>query len=300
MVSENRRDRLRRMYHDVVVGRSRVRFLPPPQTRLSGSAPCFLVGAYRSGTTIVRLLFDSHPEFAAPPETNFLRYLGEVANPDSLEGLGDMGFTREHVVHRLAEFAEYFYSAYASAHGKARVIDKSPEYVWHLEWLRELFPEARFVLLTRYALDQIDSHVSSQHDIGPRLAGFTREGDVDARLAAARYWTAAVQAQVDFAERHPGMALLARYEDVCVDPRRTMTSVLEFLGAEWDEEVLQFGGKSHDFGRADSRARTSKHLDLRTGRYQQWSPEVVEACLDICAPQLSRVGWGDRRAPDQV
>lgn len=38
-------------------------------------APGFIIGVYRSGTTLLRFVLDSHPNIAVPPESNFLNGL---------------------------------------------------------------------------------------------------------------------------------------------------------------------------------------------------------------------------------
>ena len=38
----------------------------------------FVVGANRSGTTLLRLMLDAHPELAIPPETHFVPNLIEL------------------------------------------------------------------------------------------------------------------------------------------------------------------------------------------------------------------------------
>ena len=40
--------------------------------------PGFLIGVYRSGTTLLRYILDSHSNIAVPPETNFLYPLADM------------------------------------------------------------------------------------------------------------------------------------------------------------------------------------------------------------------------------
>lgn len=211
-----------------------------------------------------------------------------------------MGFDRDHVLLELRRFASYFYESYAASAGKPRWLDKSPEYVWHLEWLRTLFPDARFILLTRYALDQVDSHVSSQHDTQARLQLFRRTANEDTRITGTRYWAAAVRAQLEFARRHPSVTTWVRYEDVCVDPRAALTPILDFVGSAWSDEILEFGRKRHDFGNADSRARTSQSIALRTGAYMDWPEDIRRTCLELAEPELTSVGWTNNVQPESL
>src|SRR5581483_4079891 len=45
----------------------------PDQRAPTPHRPIFIVGANGSGTTLLRLMLDSHPNLAIPPETGFLR-----------------------------------------------------------------------------------------------------------------------------------------------------------------------------------------------------------------------------------
>ena len=43
----------------------------------------FVVGATRSGTTLLRLMLDAHPELAIPPETHFIpKVIAACQGPD--------------------------------------------------------------------------------------------------------------------------------------------------------------------------------------------------------------------------
>ena len=53
---------LRMLRNQRLRGRVRARRSPAP----------FVVGVGRSGTTLLRLMLDAHPELAIPPETHFV------------------------------------------------------------------------------------------------------------------------------------------------------------------------------------------------------------------------------------
>ena len=46
---------------------------PAPGGPAAGNSAPFIVGAGRSGTTLLRMMLAVHPELAIPPETHFLR-----------------------------------------------------------------------------------------------------------------------------------------------------------------------------------------------------------------------------------
>jgi sulfotransferase family protein len=190
----------------------------------------------------------------------------------------------------VRRFVASFHEDYARSAGKSRWADKSPDYVWHLDWLLELFPTAKFVLLTRFALDQVDSHVTSQHALAQRLG--PRPDDEDVRIAATRYWVRAVDEQLRFAAAHSESCHLVRYEDLCRTPEPVLRTLFSFLDEPWDPRVLDFAAHDHDFGYSDARARTSREIAWSTGAYESWPPEVRRQCDLIAAATLARIGWG--------
>src|SRR5262245_3901666 len=116
----------------------------------------FVVGVARSGTTLVRLLLDSHPELAIPGETHFIppliRHFGELreggASADELcaatvefitrhPRFADFGITREALAEHLAaledvdvgDAARAVHVVHAAGEGKPRWGDKTPRYL---------------------------------------------------------------------------------------------------------------------------------------------------------------------------
>src|SRR5206468_8178313 len=133
--------------------RAKRRSRPPP-------AP-FVVGVTRSGTTLLRLMLDAHPELAVPPETHFLTELIAAAGkrdagPEALAEVivgdrhwGDFALDRDEFRRRIAgldgsgadEVARAFYSLYADREGKPRWGDKTPQYLKAMADIADLLPE---------------------------------------------------------------------------------------------------------------------------------------------------------------
>ena len=112
-------------------------------------------GCGRSGTTLVRLIVDSHPRICCGPETSVFR--SRVLDLQQLE-------------HRFKESAQPIDSAYyasrcraefvdrlaaicCSATGKARWAEKTPRSVLNLPWILERFPNSKFVHVLRDGRD---------------------------------------------------------------------------------------------------------------------------------------------------
>src|SRR5690242_20311251 len=120
-----------------------------------------IVGAPRSGTTLLRFMIDAHPDVAIPPETGFLRPLSKMVGQqldakriiETVTGAPtwpDFHLSKAAFCDRLSaqtsptEAARCFYQLYAQKHGKLRWGDKTPLYGPHIAAIGALLPEARF------------------------------------------------------------------------------------------------------------------------------------------------------------
>jgi hypothetical protein len=203
----------------------------------------FVVGAGRSGTTLLRLMLDSHPQLAIPPETHFIPRLAESLGGAPVDGpafaaalagerrFGDFGLAEAEIADRvggsavpLADALRGFYGAYAQRHGKPRWGDKTPGYVDSLRLIRELLPEARFVHVIRDGRDVA-------------LAASARNGKSPGRCA--RVWRDAVCEARDQAAGLEGY-LEVRYEDLVRDTEATLRQVCEPIELEWDPAMLRY------------------------------------------------------------
>jgi hypothetical protein len=211
----------------------------------------FFVGRGRSGTTLLRAMFDSHPDMAVPPESHFVPSLGlrrgryeqpeGFATPVFLSDLiNRRGFENWEIDTRIlhAEFLspplDYpeairrLFSLYARLRGKSRYADKTPIYVLHLRTLARLFPEARFVHIIRdgrnVALSLLEARLRPE-----RLE--------EAALLWRRFVSEGRQAGADLG---PGRYRELRYEDLVEDPEAQVRSLCTFLGLPFDDGMLRY------------------------------------------------------------
>src|SRR4051794_37690957 len=98
--------------------------------------PIFIIGCGRSGTTLLRLMLDSHPEIAAGEETKFLTDLEPILG-EHWRLLQTYGFNRDWWLERMRAFYGGFMAEYAARKGKRRWAEKTPGYTFHLELVDE-------------------------------------------------------------------------------------------------------------------------------------------------------------------
>ena len=233
--------------------------LPNP----SEPVPIFVIGSPRSGTTLLRLILDSHQNISCGEETHFLRDLESVVGRN-WDLVATYGLSREWWIEHLRGLYDAFQTEVLTRVGKSRWAEKDPTYTLHLPFIEELFPTAVYVHLLR-----------DGHDV---VASFRdRWGYRSAARAARTEWARYVNAARELGERlPPGRFLELRYEELVTDPEAQGQRLFGFLGEPWDRSVLEFDPKDH----------------AATERYRWFSARQREAGGDDRTIYRSRVGTG--------
>lgn len=200
---------------------------------MTATAPIFVVGCHRSGTTLLRLLLDSHPNISCGPETGFLTDFARITRDPMWPHLQQYGFPKEYWHRKVAELFDSFQSDYARGRGKVRWAEKTPNYALHLDYINELFPTCQVIHIIRDGRDVVASHLD-------------RWGYLSA-VKATRKWPLYIDRTRRAGARLPAHRYQEiRYEDLVDDTEAIMRKLLDFLGEPWDEGVLQYDQKPHD------------------------------------------------------
>jgi hypothetical protein len=220
--------------------------------------PIFVVGCPRSGTTLLRVILDSHPAISCGPESRFLWGMRgiEERNWSTLDGFG-LSLDEWHDNVRF--LFEAFHRRYAELQGKIRWADKSPDYALMLDYVDVLYPDAQIVHIVRDPRDVIDA--------------WRRFYGLKSVPRAARSWVRYVRSAHDFALAHPGDRVQElRYEDLVRAPEETLRGLFGWLGEPWDDGVLDFADRPHRAGDAALR---------HDGRWAQRNAEVHTTSIGV-------------------
>ncbi len=195
----------------------------------------FIACCARSGSTLLRLVLDAHPELACPAETDLAvlveQHVAIDTGPLAVRG-GPPGEAVPAAHGRARAVAEALLAPYLEAAGKSAWCDKSLSNVFHLERLAEVWPEARFVLLHRHCMDMVLSGLEAS-PWGLAEYGFgtvAQRSPTDTVVALAAYWADRTARMVAFERRLPERCLRLRYEDLVADPDGVVPAVLAHLG----------------------------------------------------------------------
>ena len=108
----------------------------------------------RSGSTMLRLILDSHPRLAVGAETGFMgALLAAKAIPSWKHGRDwyrRIDWSEEEFDARLRDFYGGMFERYAAAQGKPRWGEKTPFHTEHIEAMAHFFPTSVFVGIVRH------------------------------------------------------------------------------------------------------------------------------------------------------
>jgi hypothetical protein len=289
-------DRYRQRARIVLAGRRlRGRTPEPPP------AP-FICGVTRSGTTLVRLMLDAHPEVAIPGETHWVPKLikAQERRKQSAEELadliidhkrwGDFHLDASELRQRFAaldpvtaaDAIRAFYMLYAEREGKARYGDKTPGYVQEMRRIQRVLPEARFIHIIRDGRDVSLSHL--RMNWGP-----------ETYAESARLWRNRVRKARKMA---PSIEhyMEIRFEDLVADTEGVLRRVCDFVELDFDPVMLDY----HE--RAEGRlAEKARELPRRNRPPQPAAARLESHRLAKEPPRSDRVGmWRERMTPEEV
>jgi hypothetical protein len=267
------------------------------------TAPLFVLGVRRSGTTLLRVMLDRNPELAIPDESYFIpqiadRHRGRVDSERFLDDLSRLPTLRDwdvpldRVRARLragsdpGEAISAVYEVYAERHGKQRWGDKTPMYMAHLRLLERLFRSARYVHLVRDGRDAALSFLSMPPGIMTESFGHPRDAE-----GFACQWRTEVLAARALGSRVGERYLEVRYETLVSAPEAELRRICSFAELPYDGAMLGYAGEV-DVSRKPHQQRL---LQAPTAGVRDWrtdmSPAELAAFEAIAGPTLVALGY---------
>jgi len=246
--------------------------------------PIFIGGVPRSGTTLLRVILDTHPRIFCGTElraVNALASLWTSAHVHSGRVLDEAyASPPESVCAIFSELILSFLRPAWDASGKPRIAEKTPSNVLAFPALRRLFPQSPLVHVLRDVRDVVASRLERDRE----HAGASFDAVATARLRA-REWadTMAIRRQM---LSDPNLAYAyceIRYEDLVRHPERTLIPLFEFIGERFDPAVLEFHRVSRSVAGTEEWSAQAVQRSIFTSSIGRWREVLVEAELDAIA-----------------
>ena len=251
-------------------------------TRDERPAPVFLVGFPRSGTTLLDTMLMGHPNIEVLEEEPTLRSAANLINDfEALPTLPDEAIRRARDA--------YFETAKSLTPLKPGnlLIDKNPLSMNLLPYIYRLFPETKVILALRHPCDSVFSCHVTNFKLNDGMSSFIRL-DTTAELYDLSF------SYFDRARELLGMPVhQIRYEDVVEDQEGQLRSLIDFLGVDWSEEVLDHETTALGRGRIKtaSYAQVAQPIYRQAaGRWQNYRKHL-EPIFPVLEPWVAKFGY---------
>ncbi len=214
----------------------------------------FIIGRPRSGTYLLRSLFEAHPHINIPSECPLILNLypkyGKVKFWDQKrikslyqdlflhKELENWKIDREQLLsdwlslEGKAEYRDFIQKLYLNHHsayekdGVKLLGDKNPVYSTFIDKILNIIPEAKFIHLSRDYRDQLVSIENVDFESGiPSLITYR--------------WKQANSRMLELKKQYPDRFLSVRYEDLVDRPEYWLTTMCQFLNVEYTSLMLE-------------------------------------------------------------
>lgn len=277
--------------------------------------PIFLIGNYRSGTTIAQTLIGLHPDIVTWYEPRTLWLYADPARRHDEFGEAD-------ATDAVARYIRRRFLKYQSQHGGRQVMENTPSNVLRVPYVNALFPEAIYLFMTRNPFSCISSMDLKWHRpktlaglrrtisvtppsqlhyyagdfvkhailkrifrkkivgiYGPRYDGIDQDLKSYGRLnVVARQWARCNRkAREDLSKLGNGRVLSFRYEDLVQDPASVVRRIYDHCGLTCTDEI----------------ARTAIEM-VDPGRQEKWrrlDPEELKAVVPELREEMAFYGY---------
>ncbi len=236
--------------------------------------PVFILGTGRSGTTVLGMVLSMHREVGFLNEPKALWHsiypeedlIGSYARGDARYRLG-----AEDATPTLIRDAHRLFGTYLAATLSRRVVDKYPELIFRVPFVRAIFPDAKFIFLMRNGWDTcrsiqgwsgrlgksagrdvhdwwgvnrrkwellVDQIIPCHPDLAPyqkELSAFTNQVDM-----AAIEWIVTMREGLALISNDSGV-IGVRFEDLSQRPYAVLRTLNNFLNLSEDKVFFNYG-----------------------------------------------------------
>jgi hypothetical protein len=271
----------------------------------------FILGRPRSGTTLLRFLFDAHPDVCIPFEGKviwdmFIPFSQiQIWNEDSINNLVEKLLQIERVekwgidVNALKNtfksldskpeyqvFIKIVYQHYKSEYDKNTACifgDKNPTYSLFPGTMLRLIQDAKIIYLVRDPRDHIISMKKA------RLGN----GNI---VRMAIQWKIALKDILNIKVHNPESVFILKYEDLVSEPEKKLQAFCDFLGIQFNPVMLNFYFKKDKYtdlfrvDGVDERFHSKLFQPVTPSRTNRWKTEMNPqeiALIELCVRKLA-------------
>ncbi|MFE3856764.1 sulfotransferase family protein [Streptomyces griseorubiginosus] len=189
-------------------------------------APVFVISSVRSGSTLLRVLLNSHPQIRAPHEMHLRTLSVGLDKPYTKKAMTELGLDQRELEYLLWD--RILHRELVRS-GKRIIVDKTPGNAGSWERLHEGWPKARYIFLLRHPASMVSSLINNRPDRDP-----------DATVREVLGYVEGVQAARDALD-----GLTVRYEELTERPEDVTREICAHLRVPWTARMLDYRKGDH-------------------------------------------------------
>jgi len=193
----------------------------------------FITGCGHTGSTLLARIIGSHSKIFLPlRETNlFLAYNALIHN----------SLLENEILNAKKKKPNAVY-----------YIEKTPRHIWHVDYIRRVVKDSKFILSTRDGYDVIASLYKRTHNISESITRYKDDSLLTIR-------------QLDQND-----SILVKYEDVLFNTDEEFTKICDFLGLKYEKEMLNYHKKKVSWNNVESINKDSGSGEIGHDNLRNW------------------------------
>lgn len=276
----------------------------------------YILGNPRSGTSLLRIMLNSHPEIAAPPESGFSQWwynkyhewsvkdainnarLSEFVN-DLLSSkkietwLLDRNDLFSYLVKKKPDnygdlvLYVYLYWAKKRSCSPKLIVDKNNYYIYHLNELNKIWTESKYIFIVRDGRDVACSYLAlSKTNYKSKYKPKLKNKITDIAFE----WSDNNSRILDFLQsKEKTDYIIVRFEDLIDNPIETMNAILKIFDMEYNDRMIHYYNYNDEPNETiEWKLKTKQKLDPSSiGKYRDiLSQEEINLYNNIAEPTL--------------
>ncbi|MEM7435530.1 MAG: sulfotransferase [Myxococcota bacterium] len=249
----------------------------------------------RAGSTLLQRMLGAHREIFTHPEPHLISpmaHLGVYGNVDKAPYdhinaaeamrafIEDLPNREQDYLDAVRAYTDTLYGRMLSTSEASYFLDKTPANALVLPFLERVYPDAKYVLLTRHPLAVFSSYANSFF-----------EGDWQAAHAYNPILERYVPAMGRFLRERPVPLLQVAYEDLVQSPDSQLERVFAFLGVDHDPDAVNYGAAAPAKKGMGDPITVDAHDRPVDDSIDKWAAEVVRDAgkRELCEQMLSAI-----------